>query len=389
MLEMMISGGGDPNTVKWSGPGPKKLIAGNKEAGYFGTVSPTVLFNSNELDPLVTSDLKTKNTITVWHKFILNNSRVFYFPNTYMTSRVGWGELYKSGLIYGVRGAGRTPLPAHITAVSQLVTMVKSEVVAKEIVNWPLLLRTLRGTDTDPYTDLSVLSDEMKLIKNIMDGTWASVAFVSGYGAMMERDGTALKSYRRTPANPTAIPPDDTIGSETLATSSVSSYVWYPVVELIRENIALDPLTMSTSVIGNSLSTPMVNAVSVGVLVHGPQNLAGTTGKSFKPPFLTVDGVNPIINGEGVGVKQNLMATYEAINLISAPNNLIGLPTNQARPPLMITYAKPTVEGADKGVDSKAVVDALSVNLVTQMHNVTGDATNQLYPNLIITTVVN
>lgn len=38
MLEMMLSGGGDPNLVSWSGPGAKKLIAGNKEAGYFGTV---------------------------------------------------------------------------------------------------------------------------------------------------------------------------------------------------------------------------------------------------------------------------------------------------------------------------------------------------------------
>lgn len=37
MLEMMLSGGGDPNLVSWSGPGNKKLIAGNKEAGYFGT----------------------------------------------------------------------------------------------------------------------------------------------------------------------------------------------------------------------------------------------------------------------------------------------------------------------------------------------------------------
>jgi len=214
MLEIIALGSGaDPNSVPWSGPGSKKLIKGNKEAGYFGTVSKDELFTYADINALVKSTTKVVGVqIPVWHKFILNNSRVFYVPFNYLIGSIGWKDLYNSGLIYGKRGPGRAPLPPGMTEVDQLTMLIKPEIIKGVTKNWPMMVRTMHGTSVDPYTDLAMVSDEALEFNKLLNGTYGNTSHGTAYVVMQERSSNALMSHRRDMANFATSYAQDTIG---------------------------------------------------------------------------------------------------------------------------------------------------------------------------------
>lgn len=392
MLECMLAGGGDAKLVTWSGPGNKKLIAGNKEAGYFGTVTVGELFSFNEINALVTSTTKQSNSLAYWHKFIINNSRVFYIPNTWALGKIGWKDIYNSGLIYGKRGAGRTPLPAGMTAVEQFNPIIKGENVQGKVTYWPLVVRTPNGTNVDPYARMADLSDELKTYKNIVDGTWATNVPPTAMSLMSERDGQGVTSYRRnlsTLNTPTGTFAVDSIGSESFAASSAQSYAWTPIVELVRDpNVALDPYMPGFGVTGASIVTPVLSVEFTGTAVTGPVNIIGTIGKPMKPFNLATEGLNPIVAGEAIGASQSLTVSIMTDGLVTPISNVALSSSTQLNPPLAAQVVNPFVYGDNPNVDTQMVISGLAQNLVTAVSTVSMTSSQQPVPNLTLTTLV-
>lgn len=391
MLEMMLSGGGDPNLVSWSGPGNKKLIAGNKEAGYFGTVAPGELFSMGELNAMVTSATKSTYALSLWHKFILNNSTVFYIPSSYVLGKVTWKDLYNSGLIYGKKGYGRSPLPSGMTGVEQFNLQVKPEFTKGKMKYWPLVVRAPYGTDTDPYVDMSILSAELALFDKVVRGPWATNGIVSSLSLMLERNGAATGAYRRNLNSlnvPTGSYTTETIGSENMASASASSYAWTPVVELVRDpNIALGPYAVTAAAEGALINTPVPSFGPVGVPVKNVTNVAITAGKSIKPPGVVVEGAEPIIIGQALGASQTLVVSITTDQLIKAVGNITVDSTAQAKPYLSVSNAPVVLTANTPDLDARISLSFEQTGLISPVTNIKIDATQQRIPLITITTV--
>lgn len=386
MLECMLAGGGDAKLVSWSGPGNKKLIAGNKEAGYFGTVTVGELFSLNEINAMVTSTTKQSNSLAYWHKFILNNSRVFYIPNTWTLGKIGWKDIYNSGLIYGKRGGGRTPLPAGVTTVEQFNPIIKGENVQGKVTYWPLVVRTPAGTDVDPYYSMADLSDELKAYKKITDGTWATTLPPTGLSLMTERDGQGAVSYRRNLSQLNNLMSSyamDTIGSETIGVSSAQSYAWTPIVELVRDpNVALDPYMVGVDVKGAAITAPVVDTTFTGTVVFSPANISGTVGKPIRPVELVTVGLNPIVSGEAVGASQTLVVNITSDGLLTPVGNITVNTTIQQNPNFAAIGADPFVYATNDLVDTRMTFSGLAIDLVTSISSINGSSSQQPSPNL-------
>ena len=92
-----------------TGPGPSRLLRGNWNEGYFGTVAPTELFGVAELCTALTFSPSGQNTSSswVWHKFILDG-KILFIPDQAIAAPT-WYDLYNNGLVYGTDGPGDTP----------------------------------------------------------------------------------------------------------------------------------------------------------------------------------------------------------------------------------------------------------------------------------------
>lgn len=391
MLEMMLSGGGDPNLVSWSGPGAKKLIAGNKEAGYFGTVSPGELFSMAELNAMVTSTTKQTYALTLWHKFILNNSKVFYIPSSYVLGKVTWKDLYNSGLVYGKKGFGRSPLPAGMTEVEQFNVRVKPESIKGKIQYWPLVVRAPYGTDTDPYVDLSILSDELKLFDNVVRGPWATNSIVSSLSLMLERNSGSTIAYRRNLSslnNPMGSYSMEVVGSENMGSASAASYAWTPVVELVRDpNIVLDPYAVTAAAMDASITTPVPSIGFTGVSVVGLSNVVITTGKSLKPFNAVIETTLPIVVGQAIGAAQSLMVSVTDGPSVKPVSTITTTPSQQPSPYLQVNEARPVVVGATPDLSNRIAVSFETGGLVVPISNIVATPSQQQNPLVIISAI--
>lgn len=391
MLEMMLSGGGDPNLVSWSGPGNKKLIAGNKEAGYFGTVTPGELFSMGEISAMVTSATKLTYALSLWHKFILNNSTVFYIPSSYVLGRVTWKDLYNSGLIYGKKGYGRSPLPSGMKEVEQFNLQVKPEFTKGKMTYWPLVVRTPYGTDTDPYADMSILSAELALFDKVVHGPWANNGVASSFSLMLERSSNATVAYRRNLSTlnaPMGGYGMEVIGSEGMGSSAPANYAWTPVVELVRDpNIVLGPYAVTTAAEGVLINTPVPSFGPVGVPVKNVTNVAITTGKSIKPPGVVVENAEPIIVGQAVGAAQTLVVSITTDQLIKAVGNITADSTAQAKPYLSASNAPVVLTANTPDLDPRISLSFEKTGLISPVFNIKIDTTQQSIPLIAITTV--
>lgn len=120
------------------GPGPTKLIRGDWNIGYFGTVTTATLFTISGLRTAVGATglggVPADNTMTLWYKFIYQG-KIIYIPNNVCATNatVTWPMIYNLGLVYGVDGPGAPPfdlttanaLPAIPATVNQRKVVTK------------------------------------------------------------------------------------------------------------------------------------------------------------------------------------------------------------------------------------------------------------------------
>uniref|UniRef100_A0AB39CD42 Virion structural protein n=1 Tax=Pseudomonas phage RVTF4 TaxID=3236931 RepID=A0AB39CD42_9VIRU len=98
--------------VSDTGPGPTKIIRGDWEYGYFGTLPLADLADSatirNELGLSGLGNPAGAAMATLWHKFAYKG-KVIFFPDRYLFSNSGWKMMYDAGCMYG-----SMPVPDHV-----------------------------------------------------------------------------------------------------------------------------------------------------------------------------------------------------------------------------------------------------------------------------------
>ena len=85
-----------------TGPGPKDLIAGDLNLGYYGPLPQTSLFTEPELSALLGIENLgvALNTDFVWLKFSYKE-RTLFIPSKPLRRSVSWQDLYLEGLVFG------------------------------------------------------------------------------------------------------------------------------------------------------------------------------------------------------------------------------------------------------------------------------------------------
>lgn len=89
--------------IKNKGPGSERLIDGDSELGFFGTVEPSLLIFGNELSKIF--DLKEGFNIngdSPWLKFIRKGKVLFVAKRPFKHS-ISWDDLDSKSLVYGNR----------------------------------------------------------------------------------------------------------------------------------------------------------------------------------------------------------------------------------------------------------------------------------------------
>ena len=246
-------------------PGNKKLLHGTRDLGYFGQVAAADLFTDASLATLtgLTAGTLINNPTQVWHKFILRG-RVIYLARYPSRTNVAWNDLYAKGLVYGVKGAGDSPLPAG-GAVDQFVVLPRSELINGVRKYWPLKVALQQGANDGVYPSNSTFDSDQSdwdvlWNKFFADGwdnwTWANMNNGKTYWFLTkERSADGAYAAVRGSTNVT------TKSRVTVALVS-TSVAWRPRLELVTDpNIALGvyyPQLIPQAVLGYPLMSMAV-----------------------------------------------------------------------------------------------------------------------------------
>lgn len=108
MLEALLAAGGGGGYYPNSGPGSKRLLVGDEQLGYFGTVSEELLNNPNDIiaDSLSRSSGKTVYATfnnTLWNKFFFQG-KVLYLPVKPIAYGFSYHDIAKAGMLLGTDG---------------------------------------------------------------------------------------------------------------------------------------------------------------------------------------------------------------------------------------------------------------------------------------------
>lgn len=257
MLESvaLISGGG--GYYPDSGPGPKSLLKGDTDLGYFGRVTQEELFTGQELVAYTKiAATNVSNVNMLWVKFFYQG-RVVYFPTQPIANNINFNTIYNAGVAFGVRGPG--PYPS-VPNVEQLTFIPKTD----EDRTWQLLIRLPKIADTDiapPSSGVTVSYGELyQLVPNTLvkssgswpigNATWDNIPEIN-----LDKSGSMIYSCTMNSAN-TAQP---LAGSRELKptimgigrTGAYSAMGWHPMLELVSmDDYAFDVENVTTVVEG-------------------------------------------------------------------------------------------------------------------------------------------
>ena len=133
------------------GPGPSELIAGDEEAGYFGTVSSSNLIDGNSLaSELGITQGTSINSTTDWLKFALDGKTVFVTKKSIRHS-ISWETLYLAGAVYGDGlKAGESGAEHHNTEGNSGTLTATRQDAQVTIDGNTYTVRLLKGVDEDP-----------------------------------------------------------------------------------------------------------------------------------------------------------------------------------------------------------------------------------------------
>lgn len=276
MFELLLTAAGSGGKeIENSGPGPKTIILGNENHGYFGEFDSTLLFSAEELIDKTVSGVSLSNVPNslMWLKFIING-KILFLPKTQICTGVSWIDLYELGLVYGTDDNGLYPTD---NPTNQMV------VVNKGKDGFKVRLPTGRNMDPSP---------------NTVAGNWNEVTleseFVKTYGALSSAT-TPLKpagvaqwnkfnnnvdmQFNLGPNTYTLVQESNSISvavstfgfsppAVTVVYNKTRGGAWRPVLELIPNNGELLSIDPSDNIIQGAplinTSTPIIDSVRFG-----------------------------------------------------------------------------------------------------------------------------
>ena len=154
MLEMMLMSNRKPK-IQYpnSGPGPKTLLFGDEQLGYFGELTSGSFLTVPELQRQLNFYAGTIVDPQVSWVKVFSEGAVLYIPKQPLTTALSWDALYQDGLVYGTDDVGTYPTT---TPTNQLrVVMVEQRQLKVRLLKNSTIEPNAVVTWTDPNTQLA------------------------------------------------------------------------------------------------------------------------------------------------------------------------------------------------------------------------------------------
>lgn len=292
MFELLLAtdGAAGNKTYPLSGPGPKTLVNGNEQLGYFGELSSSEFINLSELRDQLNFNIGLPWTPWegTWVKMFLDG-KVIFFPTRKVATGITWNDLYNAGLVYGTDSNGVYPTA---TPTNQL-RYVSTHGSAFKV-------RNFKGSTDDPSNLGSIENYSSTTNEQIKGSEWYRIACAITQPRINNYFGPWWPKYLQT----TYLLPNDqvpfalaqesraavignslTINNTQVAPSNpkTTTYAWFPVLELEPDPSYLFPLVKVTGV-GTEMKPPLATG-EADTAFEKPTNFIGG-----------FNGVSPINN---------------------------------------------------------------------------------------------
>lgn len=256
MFEMMLMGGRKPK-IQYpnSGPGPKTLLFGDEQLGYFGELTSDTFLTVHELQrQLSFYDGIIVDAKVSWVK-VFSEGRVLYIPKRTLATSVSWDALYNAGLVYGEDGVGLYPTA---TPTNQ----IRIAIVDKRQFKVRLLKNSLIDpnpvlTWTDPNTQLA---EWPKLSAALITSVPAAAGMPSWniYPNSSELFAAGTHVHTQSSATTTAQRIMINAGVTSAARNGSTSRPWFPALELVPTEDEFILPVQPTYSLTQSMARPVV-----------------------------------------------------------------------------------------------------------------------------------
>lgn len=247
MLELMLAGN-NVTIIPGSGPGNKKLLAGDKTNGWFGMIDPGELPLPqpmlNDAGGGIASMPAASTVPLRWLKAVIDGKFIFVANTPFNTGALL--DIYNRGQIFGTDDNGISPPSNRYNDQNQLRIVTGVDRAGK---TWAFRLRVLSASSNDnptagvlPSSTELANSESFKLYSHIVRGVTATdgkrwdelTPNVDIYNAwFVSRTVAGTKYVSRTP-----------VGASNYAQlndNTNTSYYWFPVLEVIDPDVDLIP----------------------------------------------------------------------------------------------------------------------------------------------------
>lgn len=303
MLELMLAGN-NVTIIPESGPGNKKLVAGDRTDGWFGLVSPEEMPSTATIATLSGLSITLPQVATVplnWLKAVLDGKFVFYpttpFNNLTLTA------IYNAGVVYGTDDNGIN-VPAGSSPTNQFKVLTFTDKNSK---TWCFKLRLINSVNPNNFTAVTtppqanVEAGEMfKLYSHVMLGTPTPVDGVK-WDTLGANTDVYVNRYHSTSIYSNQVfngAPNSVVSQYNFAAVS-TIYPWMPLLELMNPDVELIPpfdvtgtppiMTPMNPVLNSTvdaLNPPLANITS-GVELQ-PWVSAGSVPEPLTPTIINV-----------------------------------------------------------------------------------------------------
>lgn len=303
MLELMLAGN-NVTIIPESGPGNKKLIAGNRTDGWFGLIPPEEMPSTATIATLSGLSITLPQATTVplnWLKAVLDGKFVFYpttpFNNLALTA------IYNAGVVYGTDDNGLN-VPTGSSPTNQFKVLTFTDKGGK---TWCFKLRLINTANPNNLTAVTtpaqakVEAGEMfKLYSHVMLGTPTPVDGVKWDKLGVNTD-VYVNRYHSTSIYSNQVfngAPNSTV-SQYNFTGVTTIYPWMPLLELMNPDVELIPafdvtgtppiLAPTNPVLSSTISTlsPPLAVMVAGTELQ-PRMSASNVPESLLPSIINV-----------------------------------------------------------------------------------------------------